>query len=315
MKKLAIIILVTWFSIVLSSCKAYEITYTDDLPFEIEMKTNAVNILQITDLHLTYGIDKRDRDTFDLIKALNDADDYDLIVITGDLTMSPQGPRIFSRLIDFMESLETPWTFVFGNHETDFNDYDEYLRRIPETEYLLFKVGPKLDRGGYGNFSIVFNQNGIPFYKLYLLDSKAEIKPIEGIEDDYDYLSFAQVNWYESHVQQDTVDSIVFMHIPLRQYILAENYVGTFREKRVYAQSVDTGFFDAMVYHGRSKAVFVGHDHLNDFYFYLSGILLAYGRATGYNGYGDLEKGGRYIRIDASGTLETGIISGSEVRS
>ncbi len=315
MKKLAIIILFSLFSIVLSSCQAYEITYTDDVPFEIEMKRDTVNILQITDLHLTYGIDKRDRDTFDLIKALNEAETYDLIVITGDMTMSPQGPRIFSRLIGFMESLETPWTFVFGNHETDFNDYHEYLRRIPETEYLLFKVGPQLNDGGFGNFSIVFNQNGIPFYKLYLLDSKAEIKPIEGLEDDYGYLSLAQVNWYESHVQTDTVDSIVFMHIPLRQYILAENYVGTFREKRVYAQSIDTGFFDAMVYHGRSKAVFVGHDHLNDFYFYLSGIMLAYGRATGYNGYGDLEKGGRFIRIDASGTLSTGIISGSEVRS
>jgi len=315
MRKLCIMFLLVTSMIFLSSCTPYQITYTDDLPFEIEMKSDDVNILQITDLHLTYGIDQRDRKTFELIQALNDSDHYDLIVITGDMTMSPQGPQIFSRLIRFMESLGTPWTFVFGNHETDFNDYIEYLKRIPETEHLLFKVGPELNDGGLGNFQIVFNKEGVPFYKLYLLDSKAEIEPIEGVEDDYDSLSFAQVNWYETHVSLDAVDSIIFMHIPLRQYILAENYVGTFREKRVYAQSLDTGFFDAMVYHGKSKAVFVGHDHLNDFYFYLSGIMLAYGRASGYNGYGDLEKGGRVINIDASGVLSTEVIAGSEVMS
>ncbi len=315
MKRIMILGLIISSFFFLSSCQPYEILYTDDLPFEIEMTDDDINILQITDLHLTYGIDQRDQKTFELIKALHDADRYDLIVITGDLTMSPQGPQIFSRLIRFMESLGTPWTFVFGNHESDFNDYTEYLKRIPETEHLLFKIGPKLTDGGFGNFQIVFNQEGVPFYKLYLLDSKAEIEPIEGIEDDYDSLSLAQVNWYETHVALDTVDSIVFMHIPLRQYILAENYVGTFREKRVYAQSLDTGFFDAMVYHGKSKAVFVGHDHLNDFYFYLSGIMLAYGRASGYNGYGDLEKGGRAITIDSTGSLSTRVISGSEVMS
>lgn len=315
MKKMSVFFLMALVIFLLSACKPYEITYTDDLPFQIEMSHDELNILQITDLHLTYGIDQRDRMTFDLIKALNDANRYDLIVITGDMTMSPQGPRIFSRLISFMETLGTPWTFIFGNHETDFNDYVEYLKRIPQTEHLLFKIGPKLEDGGLGNFSIVFNQNGVPFYKLYLLDTKAEIEPIEGVEDDYDSLSLSQVNWYESHVSADTVDSIVFMHIPLRQYILAEDYVGTFREKRVYAQSEDTGFFDAMVYHGKSKAVFVGHDHLNNFFFYLSGIMLAYGRATGYNGYGDLEKGGRSIKIDMSGNLSTVIISGSEVIS
>lgn len=315
MKKVSIILIVFVLSFVLSSCQPYEIVYTDDLPFVMDMVEDEINILQITDLHLTYGIDKRDQDTFALIKALNDADRYDLIVITGDMTMSPQGPRIFSRLIKFMESLETPWTFIFGNHETDFNPYVDYLKRIPETEHLLFKIGPKLEDGGFGNFSILFNRDGVPFYKLYLLDTKAEIEPIEGLEDDYDSLSIAQVAWYELHVSEDTVDSIVFMHIPLRQYILATNYVGTFREKRVYAQSEDTGFFDAMVSHGKSKAVFVGHDHLNDFYFYLSGIMLAYGRATGYNGYGDLEKGGRFIRIDASGILSTDVIPGSEVLS
>lgn len=72
-------------------------------------------------------------------------------------------------------------------------------------------------------------------------------------------------------------------------------------------------FFDAMVTYNKSKAVFVGHDHLNDFYLMMNGIMLAYGRATGYNGYGNLEKGGRHIEILDNGELETYIILGSEV--
>lgn len=299
--------------VTLSSCTSYEIVYTDDQPFVIEMKSDNLKILQLTDLHLTYGNDYRDRKTFELIRNLNDRDNYDLIVISGDMTMSPAGPRLFSQLIDVMEALETPWTFIFGNHETDFNTYEDYLKRIPSnTEYLYFKVGPNLQDGGVGNFHITMTKNNIPFYRLYLLDSKAERNLYTEEEGEYDYLSVDQVNWYSNHAQNDTVESMVFMHIPLRQYSDANDYEGFFLEDKVYAQGVDTGFFDAMVLHNKSKAVFVGHDHLNDFIFEKDGIFLGYGRATGLNGYGYLEKGGRHIEVLPDGTYHTYIISESE---
>ncbi len=163
------------------------------------------------------------------------------------------------------------------------------------------------------NKKIGFTKNDQPFYNAYFLDSKAERDDYTEEEGEYDYLSLDQVSWYEDQVALDTVESLVFMHIPLRQYIDPETYVGIFREKMVYAQGVDTGFFDAMVTYNKSKAVFVGHDHLNDFYLMMNGIMLAYGRATGYNGYGNLEKGGRHIEILDNGELETYIILGSEV--
>lgn len=305
--------LILLFTFLITSCKPYVIEYTDNDPFTLEMKGDTLKILQITDLHLTYGIDDRDRKTFQLIKNLAVSDDYDLIVITGDLTMSPSAPTLFKSLINHMESLEIPWTFIFGNHETDYHDYSDFISRIPETEYLMFKVGPEITDGGYGNFKIEFTKNDQPFYNAYFLDSKAERDDYTEEEGEYDYLSLDQVSWYEDQVALDTVESLVFMHIPLRQYIDPETYVGIFREKMVYAQGVDTGFFDAMVTYNKSKAVFVGHDHLNDFYLMMNGIMLAYGRATGYNGYGNLEKGGRHIEILDNGELETYIILGSEV--
>lgn len=41
------------------------------------------------------------------------------------------------------------------------------------------------------------------------------------------------------------------------------------------------------------RACFVGHSHKNDYYFEEDGIVFAFGRATGYGGYGGeaLEKG------------------------
>lgn len=315
MRKLLMIATIIMSTMVLTACKAYEIIYTDNDPFIVEMKGETLKILQVTDLHLTYGNDYRDRRTFELIKHLNDQDDYDLIVITGDMTMSPGAPRLFRKLISVMESLKTPWTFIFGNHETDFHTYEDFLQQIKHTEYLYFKVGPKIEDGGIGNFHFTFTKQQIPFYRLYLLDSKAEREHYTEEEGEYDFLSEAQVAWYENLVAQDTLESIIFMHMPLRQYIDAVNIVGVFREDKVYAQGVDTGFFHVMKTYGLSKAVFVGHDHLNDFYFFKEGIMLAYGRATGLNGYGDLEKGGRHIEILADGkTISTSIMTEREVR-
>ena len=315
MRKLIVVSLIFMLMMSLSSCQSNEIIYTDDDPFVIEMKGESLKVLQLTDLHLTYGNDYRDRQTFELIKELNDQDDYDLIVISGDMSMSPGGPRLFSKLIDVMESLETPWTFIFGNHENDYHTYEDFLSIIPETDYLYFKVGPQLLDGGVGNFHFTFTKDDHPFYRVYLLDSKAEAKASEDADFEYDYISEGQVEWYRQLVENDLVDSIVFMHIPLVQFNLWTNIVGTFGEDRVYAQGQDTGFFDAMVTYGRSKALFVGHDHLNDFYFILDNIMLAYGRATGYNGYGTLEKGGRHIEILENGQLSTYLVSESEVLS
>lgn len=315
MKKILIIIVVTLMSFTLFGCiKNNDVIYTTDDAISLEVLNKEIKMLQLTDLHLAFGISNRDQMTFDLIENLVKSDDYDLIVITGDMVMSPQAPALFKKLVEHMESLKTPWTFVFGNHENDFNHLSELLIHIKDTKYLHFKNGPLIKDGGIGNFKINFIYQDNIIYHAYFLDTKAERKEYTPEEGKYDYLSTAQVSWYEYHVSTDLVESIVFMHIPLRQYINPVDYEGKFLEKMVYAQGVDTGFFNAMLSHGKSKAVFVGHDHLNDFSFVKDGILLAYGRNSGYSAYGNLERGGRHISIKDE-VLTTYVIIGSEVTS
>lgn len=319
MKKISIFVLLV-FMVSLSGCtsNSKEIIYTDDDPFVLEMQSDSLKILQLTDLHLTYGIDYNDRKTLKGIETLVNSDDFDLIVISGDMALSISAASLFTKLVKFMESLETPWTFVFGNHETDYNEYTDFLNRIHDTEYLYFKVGPELLDGGVGNFRIIFNQDGTPFYTLYFLDSHAEREVYTEEEGEYDYLKISQVQWVERHLEDDTTDSIMYMHIPLRQFMVPKDggdYTGTFDEDKVYAQGIDTGLFNILRDNGKTKGVFVGHDHLNNFELTKDGILLAYGQITGYNAYGNLPRGGRVVVIDSSGVMSSYVLLESEVTS
>ena len=313
MKKIILLIVLVLLVAGLGACRRQTVEYTDHEPFYLAMQGETLKILQITDLHLTYGVDYNDQKTFRLIEKLAAHDTFDLIVITGDLTMSPSALRLFRQTVRRMEAIGIPWTFIFGNHEDDFHRHEQFIANIGRTEHLLFKVGPELEDGGFGNFKITFTKEGLPFYHAYFLDSHSQVEDYTPEQGKYGYVSTAQVAWYRDLVADDLDDSVVFMHIPLRQFIDPVDYDGFFNEDKVYAQGIDTGFFAAMLEFERSKAVFVGHDHLNDFSFFRDGILLAYGRITGYNGYGDLERGGRVIVIDDMGALSSYILLESEV--
>ena len=304
MKKRIIVIMLIMMSMMMVACsQSNQISYTDDEPILINLDQASLKVLQLTDLHLTYGIDAYDQKTFDLITKLIQSDDFDLVVISGDMTLSTGGPRLFKQLVKVMEENKTPWTFVFGNHETDYHDYQDYLRYVQDTEYLYFKVGPNLEDGGVGNFVIRFMYEETPFYDVILMDSHAEREVYTEEEGEYDYIKPSQVEWYKEKVANTAPSNIVFMHMPLRQFIESEGYVGIFNEDKVYAQGVDTFLFDAFVENGKTKGLFVGHDHLNDFYLVKEDILLVYGRITGFSAYGNLERGGKAIEISEDGTI------------
>jgi len=315
MKKITALSCLALLGFSLLSCTPSTVDYyTDDAPLDFALSSERLKILQVTDLHMSYGIGYNDQRTLNLIKAMALQEAPDIIVITGDMSMSPQGPVLFSQLYRNMERLGIPWTFIFGNHETDTNDYSKYLSRVQTSSTLFFKVGPEMTDGGYGNFIIHTTFDGNPFYNLYLMDSHTEDEP----DFPYDHLSAAQVAWYTDHAEQDDIDgidSIAFMHIPLMQYTEYEDYTlvdGAWGEA-VCNQGVDTGFFDAVVAGGVTKGIFAGHDHLNNYSFMKEGVLLAYGNATGYNGYGTTPKGGRIIEIGADKSLTSYVILDSEV--
>ena len=301
MKKYIVVIFILVTSLILIGCRnKIELldNYNEETFGYIDINSDEVKILQLTDLHLTYGFDYLDRQTYHLITNLINSENPDIIIVTGDLFMSIIGISLLENFINFMEEFKTPWTFIFGNHEIDFNHNVESIVSAIysiDTKYLYFHHGPKLSNDhshGYSNFKLKITNNNQPILNLYLFDSKANRK--DGVKDKnfpYDYLSEEQVNWYETSVSSDLVESLIFVHIPLMEFLEYDGPKG----EQIWPQGKNTNLFSKIVDSGKSRAVFVGHDHLNNFSFYYQDILLAYGNVTGFNAYGTNEKGARVI--------------------
>lgn len=87
--------------------------------------------------------------------------------------------------------------------------------------------------------------------------------------------------------QKGTAPGIAYFHIPLPEYASfdASNFTGE-RQEGISSASINSGFFTTLVEAGDVKAVFTGHDHLNDFCGELTGINLCYAGGFGYHAYG-----------------------------
>lgn len=87
--------------------------------------------------------------------------------------------------------------------------------------------------------------------------------------------------------QRTHAPGLVYFHIPLPEFSSfdASNYTGV-KQEGISSASVNSGFFATMVEAGDVKAVFTGHDHINDFCGELSGIQLCYAGGFGYHAYG-----------------------------
>jgi hypothetical protein len=98
---------------------------------------------------------------------------------------------------------------------------------------------------------------------------------------------------------------LVFTHTPIPEYLNLFNgyqYYGD-RNEPISCSSVNTGLFSAIKETRDVSWVFSGHDHDNDFYGNYHGVMLAYGRMTGYSGYSNssLLKGARVIEVSMEG--------------
>ncbi|MGG4142508.1 hypothetical protein ABEW34_05195 [Paenibacillus algorifonticola] len=82
--------------------------------------------------------------------------------------------------------------------------------------------------------------------------------------------------------------SLAFFHLPLPEYNEVWNYHSCYGHnyEGMGCPNVNSGLFAAFLEMSDVRGVFVGHDHINDFWGELHGIRLHYGRAIGYNSYG-----------------------------
>lgn len=87
--------------------------------------------------------------------------------------------------------------------------------------------------------------------------------------------------------QKGAAPGLAYFHIPLPEYASFDSTNSTgVRQEGISSSAVNSGFFTTLVAAGDVKAVFTGHDHLNDFCGELSGVNLCYAGGSGYHAYG-----------------------------
>ncbi len=265
-------------------------------------------VVQFTDLHWKNG-DEQDRRTRALMDAVLEAERPDLVVFTGDLISGEECTdprRSLSEAIDAAESRSIPWAAVFGNHDAEGSvSRAELLDFLLEQKHNLTQHTDGIS--GFGNYMLeIQGGRGKAGAALYFLDS-GDYSPVGHIEG-YDWIRRDQIEWYAGASEALTarnggapLPALAFFHIPLPEYneVWEKQVCYGSKLERVCSPLVNSGMFAALFEAGDVMGTFVGHDHINDYWGELHGIRLCYGRATGYNTYGQegFQHGARIIRL------------------
>jgi len=217
----------------------------------------------------------------------------------------------WSQLTEAMIQANVPWAFALGNHDDQADLNREQIVALDQT-YALSRTlqGPLNIRGATNYFLSILSsnqENQSASTNLLILDSNDNnCLDVPGWGCVYP----DQVEWYrnQSHLITTNNNGIVvptlaFFHIPVPEFLDMWNYRavrGWLRDTGVCCFSINTGLLGAFLEMGDVKSVHCGHDHDNDFFGEFENITLAYGRKTGYGGYGppkDWLRGARILEI------------------
>ena len=270
-------------------------------------------IISTSDLHLEddYEINNKTLGLF----ARQIADlKPDLAVITGDVIQTKYQQIDVIRFSRLMEKAGIYWTIVFGNHEVreEKGIYKWMMAKsVSMYPHCLCKIGPS-SLYGYANHSInIFGAGGKLRETLFLFDSGRDIRnnyrKDYNIPDNlqgYDFLKKEQIEFYENEIKSlkkkyGDFNSIMYMHIPLCEYALAfkedgnGGYVPSGECEILYGSQyesvacspINTGMFEAILRNGSTRAVFAGHDHVNNWCALYKGVYLVYSLSADYKLY------------------------------
>lgn len=283
----------------------------------------AFKLMQLTDIHYTDG-QAADGRTLALMRELIAAEAPDMIIVTGDTVCGPDVYANIAAALAPVTEAGVPFGWVFGNHDVEESGTREGLfERVCALPGCMARH--EADSGdGVGNCCLrLVNAEGAVEWLFMCLDS-GDYMRLPGTEG-YGYVTRAQTDWYvrqiaEQQRQTPRFGAMAFMHIPLPEHdaVWHREVCHGVRREAVCCAPVNSGMFTALLEAGHTRGVFVGHDHVNDYWGAMYGIALGYGRATGFNTYGaqDYLRGCRIFRFRQGNTesfetyvrLEHGIV-------
>ncbi len=254
-------------------------------------------ILQLTDFHADVSEYENERTRAD-VRALVAGHRPHFLAVTGDIWCGDARPETagmwMARELDFIASLETPWAFTWGNHDYA-GDFARAQARILATPGY---AAPETTPQGECHLE-VHGAAGEPAWDLFFVNSRDKWQ----LPGNLAWLLARSKTLAETRGR--VVPAIVFFHIPLMRYQRAidEGRVKGIAMEEVlcWGDEADTGT-DLILSTANVRACFCGHSHRNDCWFEEDGVVFAYGRSTGYGGYGDdVRKGAKLITLDLAG--------------
>jgi hypothetical protein len=285
-------------------------------------KNGEFKILQVADMHYANGKITpclnvlpsqmpycSDLNTSAFINRMIQAENPDFIVFTGDNIFgfdSKDSATSLNEAFATAIASNIPWAAVLGNHDQEGSlPREGVMKHIVGMKNTLSQFNPEshvID--GFGNYNLEVNGvKGTGFenksvLNLYFLDSGdySTVPIIPG----YGWIKPSQQLWFQSTsknlqkaymskpaAQKGPAPGLVYFHIPLPEFASfdSSNFTGV-KQEGISSASVNSGFFSTMLSAGDVKAVFTGHDHVNDFCGELNGIHLCYAGGFGYHAYG-----------------------------
>jgi len=277
-------------------------------------------ILQLTDMHFG-GNDTGDLKTQELQRNLIKWVQPDLISVSGDAVSGAAEPnpggfeKLWKKFTEPIIEAQKPYAYILGNHD-DEGDLDRLqivalddtnplsigkdCERIPQTTNFVVPIYSSRDEN-----KLVAN--------IWNFDSGSYF--CEGFISSYGCIEGYQIDWYDKMSKKikeehgTDVHHLAFLHIALPEYRKMYNTQEIYgrADDAIGCPFVNTNFFEHVKANGDISAMFIGHDHNNDFGGVYEDVELVYGRKSGYNNYGTV-LGARVVKlketIDENGNVK-----------
>ncbi len=295
-------------------------------------KDGTFKILVLADVQDVYPIDDA------MVAFINEALDYskpDLVVFDGDNIVT-EDVRAYEQLLYPLVSRGVPFTFVFGNHDVERENFTAEQQLAEYQKYpgcLAFDADPALHGCANHNLLIYSSKGNDIAFNLWMFDSGTSLHDGNGEWLGYDWVRADQIEWYNKTRDDITeanggkvVPAIAFQHIIPKEAVEVLFYESdvsmgeltyNFNDGSVYSYipKIETfdgyifekscpgngsdGQWDAMKAGGDVLAVVVGHDHVNSFVADINGIdLVQTPGATYHSYYNKMLQGARIIELD-----------------
>ncbi len=170
--------------------------------------------------------------TYTEIKSMIDFTQPNLVVVAGDMVSNDFNDLIVKGFCNFMDKLELPWTFTFGNHDAEHRaDKPAIMNVLESANYCILRQGPTNLQGLGNDIVVLKNKQGKIVYAFFTMDTgdwkkaEKENKPYSTFDVGY---TEAQGDWYawacEGLAQANggqVVPSMIISHIPYKPYAYA----------------------------------------------------------------------------------------------